>query len=44
MFFASAGLRERLEAAGVKGAAGFDAPFVVDHLRRVALGVLVGRV
>jgi TetR/AcrR family transcriptional regulator len=44
MFFASAGLRTRLERAGMTGAAGFGQPQVVDHLRRVALGVLDGRI
>ena len=44
MFFASAGLRPRLDKAGVKGAAGIDRSQVVEHLRRVALGVLEGRV
>jgi TetR/AcrR family transcriptional regulator len=44
MYFASARLRERLERAGVKGAAMFDRAQLVDHLRRVALGVLEGRI
>jgi hypothetical protein len=44
MFLASAGFRARLEQVGVKGAAAIELPQVVDHLRRVALGVLEGRV
>jgi AcrR family transcriptional regulator len=44
MFLASAGFRTRLEQVGVKGAAGIDRLQVIDHLRRVALGVLEGRV
>jgi len=44
MFLASAGFRARLEQVGVKGAAAIELPQVVDHLQRVALGVLEGRV
>jgi AcrR family transcriptional regulator len=44
MFFASAGLRARIEKAGVEGAAGLDRSHVVEHLRRVAIGVLEGRI
>jgi TetR/AcrR family transcriptional regulator len=44
MYFASTRLRQRLEGAGVKGAAVFDRTQLVDHLRRVALGVLEGKI
>jgi TetR/AcrR family transcriptional regulator len=44
MYFASAQLRERLQRAGIKGAAMFERAALVDHLRRVALGVLEGRI
>ena len=44
MYFASARLRVRLARAGVKGAATVDRAQFVDYLRRVALGVLEGRV
>jgi AcrR family transcriptional regulator len=44
MYFASARLRERLQRAGIKGAAMFERAELVDHLRRVALGVLEGRI
>ena len=44
MFLASAAFRTRLEQVGVKGAGGIDRLQVIDHLRRVALGVLEGRV
>jgi AcrR family transcriptional regulator len=44
MYFASVRLRERLARAGVRGAATVDRAQYVDHLRRVALGVLEGRV
>jgi TetR/AcrR family transcriptional regulator len=44
LFFASRELRERLERSGVAGAADFDRQQVVDHLHRVSLGILEGRV
>jgi AcrR family transcriptional regulator len=44
LFFASSGLRQRLQRAGIKGAATFDRAQLVDHLRRVALAVLEGKI
>jgi AcrR family transcriptional regulator len=44
MYFASARLRQRLERAGVRGAATVDRGEIVAHVRRVALGVLEGRI
>jgi AcrR family transcriptional regulator len=42
LYFASGGLRLRVDRAGVKGAAGFDRDEVIAHVQRVALGTLEG--
>jgi TetR/AcrR family transcriptional regulator len=44
LFFASRRLRERLERAGIKDAASLDRAQLVEHLRRVALAVLEGKI
>jgi AcrR family transcriptional regulator len=44
LFFASRRLRERLERAGIKDAASLERDQLVDHLRRVALAVLQGKI
>jgi AcrR family transcriptional regulator len=43
LFFASAGLRQRAERAGAKGVAGITRDDVVEHVQRVTLGLLEGR-
>jgi len=40
LYFASTGLRRRLERGGVRGAGGFDRNAVVAHIQRVALNSL----
>ncbi len=42
LFFASAGIRRRVERAGVRGAATLTRDEVVAHVQRVALGLLEG--
>jgi AcrR family transcriptional regulator len=44
LFFASVGLRQRIERAGVKGPAALKRDDVVAHVQRVAIGLLEGRV
>jgi hypothetical protein len=44
LHFGSVSLRERLERSGLRGAAAVDPALLVEHLRRVALGVLEGRI
>jgi TetR/AcrR family transcriptional regulator len=43
LFFASHGIRRRVERAGVRGAASLTREEVVAHVQRVALGLLEGR-
>ena len=43
LYFASGGLRLRMDGAGVSGASGFNRDEVVAHVQRVALGTLEGR-
>jgi TetR/AcrR family transcriptional regulator len=43
LYFASAGIRRRLERGGVRGAGGFDRDEVVAHVQRVALSTLEGQ-
>jgi TetR/AcrR family transcriptional regulator len=43
LFLASAGLRRRLDRAGLGGASGFTPDEVVAHVQRVTLGTLQGR-
>jgi len=43
LFFASAGIRRRLERAGARGVAKLDRDEVVAHVQRVTLGLLEGR-
>ena len=43
LFFASAGIRRRIERAGVRGAATLTRDEVVAHAQRVTLGLLEGR-
>jgi len=43
LYFASGGLRLRMDRAGVSGASGFQRDEVVAHIQRVALGTLEGR-
>ena len=43
LYYASGGLRLRMTRAGVTGATGFTRDEVVDHVQRVALGTLQGR-
>ena len=43
LFFASAGLRRKLEGAGVPGAAQFSRDEVVAHVQRVTLALVEGR-
>ena len=43
LFFASAGLRERLQRAGLAGAAQFTRDEVVAHVQRVTLALVEGR-
>jgi AcrR family transcriptional regulator len=43
LFFASGGIRRRVERAGVRGAASLTREEVVAHVQRVALGLLEGR-
>ena len=42
-FFASAGVRQRLQRAGIAGAARFSRDEVVAHIQRVTLGLVQGR-
>ena len=44
LFFASGGLRLRVDRAGVSGAAGVGRDAVVAHIQRVALGTLRGQI
>jgi TetR/AcrR family transcriptional regulator len=44
LYFASGGLRLRVDRAGVSGAAGFGRDEVIAHIQRVALGTLQGRI
>jgi TetR/AcrR family transcriptional regulator len=44
LYFASGGLRLRVDRAGVSGAAGFGRDEVVAHIQRIALGTLQGRI
>jgi TetR/AcrR family transcriptional regulator len=44
LYFASGGLRLRVDRAGVSGAAGFGQDEVIAHVQRVALGILKGRI
>jgi TetR/AcrR family transcriptional regulator len=43
LFFASEGIRRRVERSGVRGAASLARDEVVAHVQRVALGLLEGR-
>ena len=43
LFFASAGVRERLQRAGLTGAAQFTRDEVVAHVQRVTLALVEGR-
>jgi AcrR family transcriptional regulator len=43
LYFASGGLRLRIDRAGISGAAGFGRDEVVAHIQRVALGTLQGQ-
>ena len=43
LFFASAGIRRRVERAGVRGAAALTRDEVVAHVQRVTLALLEGR-
>jgi AcrR family transcriptional regulator len=43
LFFASAGIRRRVERSGVRGAATLTRGEVVAHVQRVTLGLLEGR-
>ena len=43
LFFASAGLRQRLQKAGVPGAASIERDEVVAHIQGIALATLEGR-
>jgi hypothetical protein len=43
LFFASEGIRRRVERAGVRGAGTLARDEVVAHVQRVALGLLEGR-
>ena len=44
LFFASDGIRRRVERLGVRGAATVTRDEVVAHVQRVALGLLEGRI
>jgi AcrR family transcriptional regulator len=44
LYFASGGLRLRVDRAGISGAAGFRRDEVVAHVQRVALGTLEGHI
>lgn len=44
LFFASVGIRRRIERAGLRGAARIDRDEVVAHVTRVSLGLLEGRI
>jgi TetR/AcrR family transcriptional regulator len=44
LYFASGGLRLRVDRAGISGAAGFGRDEVIAHIQRVALGTLQGRI
>jgi AcrR family transcriptional regulator len=43
LFFASAGVRERLQRAGLAGAAGISRDEIVAHVQRVTLALVEGR-
>jgi AcrR family transcriptional regulator len=43
LFFATAGIRRRIERAGLRGAGRIDRDEMVAHTQRVALGLLEGR-
>ncbi len=44
LFFASVGIRQRVERGGVSGAAKLSPDEVVAHVQRVAVGLLEGRI
>jgi AcrR family transcriptional regulator len=44
LFFASAGIRQRIARSGVKGAAGLSRDEVVAHVQRVTLGLLTASI
>jgi len=44
LFFATAGIRRRIERAGLRGAGQIDRDEMVAHIQRVALGLLEGRI
>jgi TetR/AcrR family transcriptional regulator len=44
LYFATAGIRARLERTGVRRVAGIDRAQVVAHVQRVTLGLLEGRI
>ncbi len=44
LFFASAGIRKRIERVGVRGVAQIERDQVVAHVQRVTLGLLEGRI
>ena len=44
LFFASAGIRRRIERAGLRGAAKIDRDELVASIQRVSLGLLEGRI
>jgi TetR/AcrR family transcriptional regulator len=44
LFFATSGIRRRIERAGLRGAAQIDRDEMVTHIQRVALGLLEGRI
>jgi AcrR family transcriptional regulator len=44
LFFATTGIRRRIERAGLRGAGQIDRDEMVAHVQRVALGLLEGRI
>jgi TetR/AcrR family transcriptional regulator len=44
LFFATSGIRSRIERAGLRGAGQIDRDEMVAHIQRVALGLLEGRI
>ena len=44
LFFATTGIRRRIERAGLRGAAQIDRDEMVAHIQRVAVGLLEGRI
>jgi AcrR family transcriptional regulator len=44
LFFATSGIRRRIERAGLRGAPQIDRDEMVTHIQRVALGLLEGRI